>query len=684
MIALRTQRILASAGTLRTLRLDLPFNVKLSTLMTAIVLILISTEIFSQEKQQSGVITSIAEELAADENDQQGAENFADMLRALIEDPVALNSADEKELSRLFFLTGFQVKILCDYVRKNGRIFTIYELANIPGFDQETARMLLPFITLTGDIRETDDTLILHHTLLTNLIIKPGTSDTSSIGSPLKMLMRYSLSAGKFSGGFTIEKDPGEKLLSGHPPMPDYLSVNLAWRGKGFVKRVIIGDYSARFGQGVALNTTALCGYSLSAPFNMSGRDELKPHTSSEENNFFRGIALITGTGRTDILVFLSSVRIDATLADSSADEGTLIKSLYKTGVHNTSSSLVKKDNLRESAFGLNIAHTFKNLNTGIILTGSRFSIPFSQGGGGPADLYDFTGRDIILASGYYSLLLRNFIFSGELAWEGRKKFAFVQNLAFRPCDRLTLNLIYRNYSQGFISFHGRGPGMSSSAGSEKGLTGSFAFEAARFLFINAGTDLRIYPWLRYRNSAPSSTIRHEVRVRYLPSDKLSFEILYGYRSSVNDQGRETSIAIPAESATHSVRFQWRYITSGSLTLTTRIDIKKLIPKGENGVALIQDLSLKIKKVPLSLWFRYGVFSTGSYYTGIYAWENDILYGFSVPVLFGKGSRTYIVARWDIGKKFELRFKYGITSAKTDGLNYKYTDELKFQLLIKL
>ncbi len=651
-----------------------------------LIFLLITTTsfLFSQERQQSGVITSIAEELAADENDQQGAENFADMLRSLLEDPVALNSADEKEVSRLFFLTGFQVKILCEYVRKNGRILTIYEIANIPGFDQEITRMIMPFITLSGDIRESGDTVRLHHTLLTNIGFKPGNSDISSIGSPLKMLMRYSLSAGKLSGGITIEKDQGEKFLSGHPPMPDYLSVNIAWKGKGFFKRIIIGDYSARFGQGVALNTSALYGSSVSSTFNMSGRDEIKPHTSAEENNFFRGIAVVTGAARTDISFFLSSLRIDATLSDSSGIENPQIVSLYKTGIHNTSSSLMKKDDLRESAFGFNISHSFRNLNTGIILTGNRFSTPFAKGGGGPADLYDFTGRTNLILSGYYSLLVRDFIFSGEFAMEGRKKYGIVQNLAFRPCDRLTINFIYRNYSPGFISFHGGGPGTNSSSGSETELTGSFAFEAARFLFLNGGSDLRIYPWLRYRNSAPSTSIRHEVRLKYLPSDKLNFEILYGYRSSAIDESRETGMALPAESATHTVRFQMRYITQEALTLTTRADLKKLYPSGESGLSLTQDISLKFNKIPLSIWFRYGIFSTGSYYTGIYAWENDILYGFSVPALFGKGSRTYIVVRWDPWKKAELRFKYGITSSGTDGINYKYSDEFKFQLLLRL
>jgi hypothetical protein len=639
--------------------------------------------LFSQEEKQSGIITSIAEELAAEENNQQSEENFADMLRNLVEDPVALNSADEKEISRLFFLTTFQVKILCDYVKRNGRIYSIYEIVNIPGFDEESARMLQLFITLSGGIHNYHDSAVVHHTLLTNMGIKPSASEPAGIGSPLKVLTRYRISAGNFSGGITIEKDQGEKLISGKPPLPDFLSANMSYRGDGFVKRVILGDYSARSGQGIALNSGAVCGYSLSAPVNLSGRDEIRPYTSADENNFFRGIAMTAGTKNTDISIFLSVNTIDATIKDTT-DEGIRISSLYRTGLHNSSLMISKKDVLKESAFGLNISHSFKNLYTGIVVTGSRFSLPFSPDSIAPAGLYAFTGRSNLLYSGYYSLLIRKFILSGEFTFGGLKRYGFVQNFAFRPADRLTINMILRSYSPGFITFHGRIPVSGSSSGNEMGITGSFAFEAARFLFINAGTDLRIYPWMRYRCSAPSSASRYELRLRYLPTEKLNFEILYSYRLSVTDKGRDTGIALPSETAAQSVRFQTKYRASENLSLITRVDYRSLSAGDGKGLSLLQDIAFNINKVPVSLWIRYGIFSTSSYETGIYTWENDLLYSYSVPVLYGIGRRLCFLVKWVTGRKAEFRFKYGITSSRISGMELKYSDEFKFQFLLRL
>jgi hypothetical protein len=54
----------------------------------------------------------------------------------LKESPVQINSGDEKEISRLFFLTEFQVMVLADHVRKNGNVQTLYELALLPAFDR--------------------------------------------------------------------------------------------------------------------------------------------------------------------------------------------------------------------------------------------------------------------------------------------------------------------------------------------------------------------------------------------------------------------------------------------------------------------------------------------------------------------------------------------------------------------
>ena len=122
------------------------------------------------------------------------------------------------------------------------------------------------------------------------LIEKKVMMNQPSLGSDWKILTKYKFTAGVFSGGFTTEKDPGEKYLSGNPPLPDFFSAHLAYHGNGIIKRIIIGDYSARFGQGSNINTGIPRGISLVSPGYMSSSDEIKPYTSTEENKFFRGV----------------------------------------------------------------------------------------------------------------------------------------------------------------------------------------------------------------------------------------------------------------------------------------------------------------------------------------------------------------------------------------------------------
>ena len=207
--------------------------------LSAIVLmIFFISDVFSQEIKLSERITEIAEELAAEEFDPGSAEIFSEMLFDLTEDPVKINSGNEKEICRLFFLTDFQVKVLADYVRTSGMIVSQFEIANIPGFDRDLAEMLIPFITLEKTFVTGIDSSRIRQTLLTNFIIKATPRDTSVLGSPWKVLTKYKLIYGRFTGGFTTEKDPGEKYFSGKPSMPDFFSAYLSYNGKGVIKRI--------------------------------------------------------------------------------------------------------------------------------------------------------------------------------------------------------------------------------------------------------------------------------------------------------------------------------------------------------------------------------------------------------------------------------------------------------------
>ncbi|MCX6326059.1 MAG: helix-hairpin-helix domain-containing protein [Bacteroidia bacterium] len=180
-----------------------------SAVNVLIVLLAITPAIvYGQSEKLSEIIITVAEELAADDSDPEAAASYIDRLYELAENPIKLNSSREDEISKLFFLSDFQVKALADYAHSSGRVISVYELVNIPGFDKETVEMIIPFITLDNKVNMNSYPVRWRNTSITNLSIKPGNNDTSSLGSPWKMLTKYKFTAGGFSGGFTVEKDP--------------------------------------------------------------------------------------------------------------------------------------------------------------------------------------------------------------------------------------------------------------------------------------------------------------------------------------------------------------------------------------------------------------------------------------------------------------------------------------------
>jgi hypothetical protein len=636
----------------------------------------------SQDEKISDIISSIAEELSDDENDPEAAAIYSEKLYDLIEKPVMINYADESELSRLFFLTDFQVKALAEYVHSTGKIISLYEIASVPGFDRELARMITPLISLDTEKRVDSEPVRLRNNLLSSFSVRFPDSVTSSTGPPWKSLIRYKFTVGSFSGGFTAEKDAGEKLLSGRPPLPDFLSASITWTGKGIVRKVIAGDFGARFGVGTSINTGLRTGLSLTQPGYLSGGDEIKSYTSTDENIFFRGAAAQFQIRKTGLSFLYSINRIDATVKTAENGSDLFIETFQKSGLHNSTTSLEKKDAVTENCFIINVSTDFKTFRTGIILTGSRFNLPVTKTDPQPEDIYDFEGTANITATAYYKAILGKMLFYGEGSSNLNQKLAFVQGVSFRPSDRLSINLLYRDYDPGFTSFHGKGLFSSSAGDNVMGVFGNFTFEAARHLFISAGCDLRYYPWIKYRCSAPSAAISREVRIKYLPSDKLTFEAVFNYRQSMLNREETDGIEKQENFGSSLIKGSVRYSPQENLTLLTRIDYKSAWPGRKQGMLLLQDLSYRFGKIPLSVWFRYCIFKTDDWYSRLYTYENDLLNSFSIPALSEEGNRTYLMVDWRAGKFIDLRIKYGITELLKDNDSCIKTEELKLQARI--
>ena len=55
------------------------------------------------------------------------------------------------------------------------------------------------------------------------------------------------------------------------------------------------------------------------------------------------------------------------------------------------------------------------------------------------------------------------------------------------------------------------------------------------------------------------------------------------------------------------------------------------------------------------------MFDTESYDSRIYTYEHDVLYAFSIPSWYGRGIRTYLNTRLDLGRHVDLWLKYALS-----------------------
>jgi hypothetical protein len=636
---------------------------------------------YSQEIDLSSTIQDIAEELAADESDPESVAAFTERLYELTESPAIINSSS-KEISRLFFLSDFQIKALDDYIHTSGKIVSIFEIANIPGFDKEIVGLMIPFISLADNSAQSNKSSYKKSSLLSNFSINPYNTDTVSPGSQWKILSKYKYSDGGISLGFTIEKDPGEKFLYGTPLLPDFLSANISYKGNGIIKTIIIGDYSAHFGQGTNINTSSRRMLSLNSVGFMSGTDEIKPYTSSDENNFLRGVATELTIKNLTTIFFFSDNKRDATIVTPGCSPE-YIESFINTGLHNTISLYKKKDAVKEIIYGVNLTYNLRNIKVGFTYSGDRLSVPVY-----PLEkvdnIFDFHGDLNNLYSIYYNSIIKKILLYGEYSLNDNLRHALVQGLTSRLTDRLTINFLYRDYDARYTGLHAKGPGSSSITANERGLLGNFTFEMAKHLIVSGGCDIQYYPWMRYRCSSPSYGTKKELELKFNPSDKLTINALYNYKLSITNSQETEGIQKQNNIITRSTKIAIKYHPNNDLTFASRFDYKFPEASGSKGIAVTQDINYKFSSLPLYFWVRYCVFKTDGYDTRIYIWENDLLNSYSVPALFDTGSRSYIMACWKIKDNVEFRIKYSITSKEDREEDFTNVEEFRMQFRITI
>jgi hypothetical protein len=623
-------------------------------------LALVTSSVQAQE-EASGITDAVAGIMSL--TDEYEASYLLERLSEIEERPAAINTGDEEEIARLFFLTEFQVRVLTDYVTKKGDIVSLYELALLPAFDRETVMLMAPYITLAPSDRK-GGYQSARTTVIMTASTRFATEDNTAGG--IRSLVRFRHEGQTLSYGVTAENDPGEPFTFDGAAGPDFLSGNLMYRGKRFVDRIIIGDYFLRFGEGLVFNSGSFQGSWLSSPSFMTGRSALSQYTSSEENNFFRGVSCLLGNTARGATIFASSNMIDARLLFDGDSNAVAVTNLVKGGLHDSPSAREARNSLTESMAGLHFSWGTDKIRAGVTSALTWFSLEFQPDTMKAENITAFTGDRLLNVAADFKAGTGPLLFFAEAAVSFPGSWAATGGIRARPSDRITFNILARHFSQDYHAFHSGAFCASTAASNETGLAASFHLEVARHLFVSAGADHYHVPWPRYRSSSPAYGNRTEIKCEYLPRSDLSLRLTYTSTAREYDLENKSGISLSETRKRGLLAFTLSCSPVENISLTTRVSASHITPSGEKGFLLCQDISYTFHTVPLRLWFRYALCSSDGYDSRLYAWENDLLHSFSVPAMYGECSRAFVMISWKPIEKLELRAKYAVTASKTE------------------
>jgi hypothetical protein len=217
----------------------------------------------AQTNEQETTIRDILESVADNLPDDYDMTELVDVLARYRKHPINLNHTSAEELKTLVFLSPLQISNFFSYIKENGLFVDVLELQSIDAFDVKTVQSLLPFVTLTNTIEyqdfnfknifslgENDLMMRFAQTLQT----QRGFTDLPGsryLGSPERFQTWYRYNYSNIlSAAITLDKDAGEKFV-GKPF--DFLSGNIALFKLGRLKKLVLGDYTLQFGQGLTL-----------------------------------------------------------------------------------------------------------------------------------------------------------------------------------------------------------------------------------------------------------------------------------------------------------------------------------------------------------------------------------------------------------------------------------------------
>ena len=652
------------------------------------------------------------ERMAEDSDDDIDYEELLDYYIFLSDNPINLNSDDMVRLVELHLISAFQFEEVKKYRRYYGDFMFLDELEMVEGFDAQTIDIIRPLVYAGQD--KSKDKITFRklarygkHQLLgryeqilekqqgylpiddSALLAKPN---SRYLGCPQKLQFRYNYNyRNQIRAGFVVEKDAGEmfftdkvsdtiKSLLGKQYRRgfDFIGFHLYAKDLGIVKAAVLGDYQLSFGQGLTLWSGMTFGKAGAGSSVMKQARGIAPKASASEYGFMRGAAVTLGKGPFSGTVFYSHRWVDAnvSVADSLDNEAEFVSSLQETGYHRTIGELLDRHAIRQQVVGGHLTYAIAHFEVGYTAYHTWLNVPLELRPSHYNQFY-FQGKsltnqgiDVKYVKGKYAVfgemaMSLNFDSTNLIQTQRPWALAGLVGLTVKPAGYLNFTVMYRDYGRAYQNLLSNAFGEGSRNQGQRGVYLGVEVAPAPYWTILAYADQFQFTWLTSQVNAPSRGHDYYLRVSHSFNRRTNAYLQFRSKTKMkNSTDGEVFSHYPIFYTKNTVRFNITYELGWDIHCANKAEYahyRNEDGSNEHGYFLCQDIAYKPENLPFSLTFRYAIFDAKDYNARVYAYENDVLYSFSVPAMYGKGMRFYLLGKVKLFNSLTLYARIGRT-----------------------
>lgn len=599
--------------------------------------------------QEDYLLNHIIEEVyvsAVEDGLELDFEQLQEDLLHLNEHKINLNQTNADELSQLYFLSERVIDNILVYRDETG-FQSIYELQFIPGIKEWEYRYLEAFVYAGEPEAEKVYARELLQRAKHEILLRTDARNIENYdGDPMYISLKYKAeSMQKLSFGLVVERDAGEPFWGHKIYGMDHIGGCLEIKNIGHLKSFVLGDYRAQFGLGLVSGSAMRFGKSSYVQSMHFGSSGLKKYSGTNEYNFLRGTGVGLQWNNLQVHAWYSFKGVDANVQDG------VMTSIIQTGYHRTETEIERKKAAWEQIIGANVQYEWKQLRLGItaqehLLSDTLRPTPNYYNG------HYFSGKRQAGIGAYAMYQKGRYNLFGEVATAQNECWGIgaLAGSKIRLTEDAELAIIGRYYSPWYDQLTANAFGETSRNNDESGLYIGTEVTRIKDWRLGGYADVFYFSGPKY-GIRQEGSIGCEMQADAEWSKRAWRVVMRGKwkRKGVDDkvQGR--------------VQMEW---SQGGWRLRSEVNGNWFWSGTEAptlGGVMAQDVEYRFARVPIVLQARGELFHTQAWNNRIYLYENDVLYAFSIPAIYGQGGRWYMNMRYKINERVAVYLKAGQT-----------------------